>query len=123
MNYELAKKLKDAGFPQGISEEFFGRYALGGGEPVLERRNDPSQSADELADSPTLPELLEACGRFQHRQIGLIKNGDEWMAGLDSKSSGVLLFESTADFESDWCKTPEEAVANLWLALQKSGCC
>jgi len=86
MNYELAKKLKDAGFPV----KKFG-YA----PDILE--------GDFV--SPTLSELIEACGR----KLTITDTGPNWRAW------------SHLDPESD-CdgKTPEEAVANLWLKLKDS---
>lgn len=90
MNYELAKKLKDAGFPQKYEE-----------------KNDNGA----LPYTPTLSELIEACG---YEFGGLIQyhkehKTDYWEAysyqGMESKT-----------VRGD---TPEEAVANLWLELNK----
>lgn len=78
MNYELAKKLKDAGFPQDGIGQFI----------------------DVKLASPTLSELIEACGdKFR----GLSKRAN-WRA------QDVMGIEEFGD-------TPEEAVANLYLAL------
>jgi len=85
MNYDIAKKLKEAGFPQLWKNEGF-RTIKGYGE---------------ISYIPTLEELIEACGK-------------------------PLLIEGVADY---WIsqrgmfktqgKTPSEAVANLWLELNK----
>jgi len=103
MSYALAKELKDAGFPQ--------KYVRG------QMKYDPNVEADEdgiLPEEteevfhPTLSELIEACG---DGFVLLVRHKtDEWYAR--SKAQGW------DDFESDG-KTPEEAVANLYLALNK----
>ena len=51
MNYELAKELKDAGFPQDYSQGVLAHF-------VFEADDITSDSAYE----PTLSELIEACG-------------------------------------------------------------
>lgn len=70
MDYELALKLRKAGFPHYI---------------------------------PTLEKLIEACGDF---------------AALCKASNGSWTAESWSDHEVTG-PTPIEAVANLWLALNK----
>jgi len=70
MNYELAKKLKEAGFPQGDNPE----------QQKLREDNDPYEpnnrtmwvkyftkeyvdaAKDKIVYIPTLSELIEACG-------------------------------------------------------------
>lgn len=116
MNYELAKKLKDAGFPQKPKSEF----------PlfICEDNKEPLQV-------PTLSELIEACGEgFK----ALIDEGESfeinpdyskgkmihkrWMAGIpygfDDGSAFITDDKKYGDGNS-----PEEAVANLWLELNK----
>ena len=88
MTYETAKKLKDAGYKQtGIHSPL--TYSRKEGEPYY----------------PYLNELIEACGggslkieRFSHVTRGIV-----WQVYLRGK-------EKTE-------QTLEEAVANLWLAL------
>ena len=85
LNYELTKKLKDAGFPFEFWE---------------------SKLGDDTYTSPTLSELIEACG---DRFGCLAKKEDGWYAcpfPHDKLSDGID-------------KTPEEAVANLWLELNE----
>jgi len=99
MNYELAKKLKDAGFPQ---IEHYDET-----DDLLQFHIN-----NEFISIPTLSELIDACGdgfRF------LIHEKDprslkEWRCNNDK-----------SEWKEDgfWGKTPEEAVANLWLALNK----
>jgi len=83
MTHELAKELKDAGFPQ--------REGRG-------------------VKHPTLSELIEACGdKFYglHRMV----NG-EWLAFMYDIEDSTRQVETIGSM-------PEEAVAHLWLALNK----
>ena len=91
VNYELAKRLMDAGFPQ------IGRGRLIGSPKKLVWR-----SGDRVY-VPTLEELIEACG----------KN----FGSLDRRHDGWLAHASYD--QSSFGETPVEAVARLWLALQK----
>lgn len=104
MNYELAKKLKNAGFPQG-KEEHCTYQAC----PCHSRKKCNECSNCWWIKLPTLEELIDACGeRFvkleQHE--GNINN------------FGYLAFGKGIETPL-YGKTPSEAVANLWLALQK----
>lgn len=95
MTYELAKKLKDAGFPiKGKDEWFF----------------------------PDLSELIEACGEIElilrNASWNRIRNwecwkGGEWKQETENKTGGreMKFFQCAS--------TPEEAVALLWLELNK----
>ena len=93
MNYELCKKLKDMGFPQKFVD---GRKAI--------------VNSDNTAYcfEPTISELIEACGdKFEC--LYRIVNPD-----LSTKHWQTHGF----DVENLPCgSTPEESVANLWLAL------
>lgn len=90
MNYELAKKLKEAGYPQ----EYNPKYDIGGG----------SAPGSDIR-KPSLSELIEACG---DRIWSITRHGNIWQTnfkdGMGGESSG---------------STPEEAVTNLWLELNK----
>ena len=100
MNYELAKQLKDAGFPL---KQYPSEY-------------EGDAGANEFRDGnilfivPTLSELIEACGE---KFDSLIKYESGWCAGI---------YHTRTD---SWAKrygkgsTPEEAVAKLWIALNK----
>ncbi len=115
MTYELCKKLKDAGFP--IKEwdcscclEMKGRLEI-----------------------PTLSELIQACGdRFV--MVGNDKAHENFSLGgrnyvLKQQINGENMWRSYAytgrkedpigKIVEEYGNTPEEAVANLWLELNK----
>lgn len=101
MNYELAKKLKEAGFPQkGIYEGT--TYNL----------SDIKKVGVNIGDVyiPTLSELIEACGD-DFEVIWKGWGSTKWLAAPRTS------YGDPEDY-SEGC-TPEEAVANLWLELNK----
>jgi hypothetical protein len=107
MNYDLAKKLKDAGFPQSTQ---VGAHYISS-EGYLD-----DLDAEQSAYIPTLSELIEACGdRFAELRywfedrIGEFAIHKEWRARVRPSLP-------------EWSigPTPEEAVANLWLTLTSS---
>ena len=119
MKYELAKKLKDAWFRQDCERSYYlnagentGRlvdtsfYEDAGGEFI----------ANKLVACPTLTELIEACGE---RFIGLNNKKQD-----NPPSEGWVAIGNPMPQEIEkWVEkghgeTPEEAVANLWIALQ-----
>jgi hypothetical protein len=90
MNYELAKQLKDAGFPQREPNGFPGILNPDGDKDVY---------------YPTLAELIEACPT--PLQLTIMPNGFVQVCWLGE--AGLCCHYPNA----------EEAVAKLWLALQK----
>ena len=91
ISYELAKKLKDAGFPN-YEEDWIDEVGF-------------------VLIHPTLSELIEACGEdFGH---------------LDRKEDGTFIAYPTSEKLKErkmWmlCRgEAEEAIANLWLELNK----
>jgi hypothetical protein len=96
VRYELAKQLDEAGFPQGGKGDWL---------------SDPDALiARDRVYAPTLEELIEACGaQFEELQQTHTPNesGDTWLAGCSHPHNAW------------YGKTPTEAVARLWLALQK----
>jgi hypothetical protein len=107
MNYELAKKLKEAGFPEAeMTEE---RELV----HITERcvANNPAECTLII---PTLSELIEACGkRYIKIEKHYAKNPLQYIS--DEK---IIWFEASADDKDIHTgKTPEEAVASLYLAL------
>ena len=106
MNYKLAKKLKEAGFIQRqwkYSMHFIpDRNSLG--EQMIILYENYQGSGDDLVYIPTLSELIEACGDSFY---SLSKHLNIWQTNFRDGVAG-----ETAG------KTPEEAVANLWLNLK-----
>jgi hypothetical protein len=98
MKYELALELKDAGFPQEGKGE-----RIGSPDALLWRRHD-------RVYKPTLEELIEACGDnfFSLQRVKRFSTDSiEWIAsarGTSFKGSSL---------------TPIEAVARLWIAINK----
>lgn len=96
MNFELVKKLKDAGLGNG---------SLG----FL----DDTQVI--IISGLTLSELIEACNPTQFDDFGLSTGyTDQWEAW--ATYHGEAIPEVDLKMTGD---TPEEAVANLWLELNK----
>lgn len=143
ISYELAKKLKDAGCDQKVSEFYYRRgyhtseafdngVSLGKkGEFSLNFRIEHNpypryRTADvkwneadlakldqEEVAAPSLSELIEACGHeFNH--LKKVHGDWKWEAyynGEDVRDDNHYFFGNGS--------TPEEAVANLWLELNK----
>lgn len=95
MTYELAKQLKDAGFEMSQTV------------PTTEAYHDGKK--DWII--PNLSELIEACGDGFG---SLVSHEKQYKAYLPQN---ILRNEEYQDVK--WCSTPEQAVANLWLELNK----
>ena len=102
MEYQLAKELKESGFPQ---KEFKFHNGYEGQWP------SDVQPA-KWPYNPTLEELIEACG---YKLIGLLRHDDE--SGWTALKHGDDLFLPKTPLAI--APTPTEAVARLWLALNK----
>lgn len=90
MNYELVKQLKDAGWE---------KYS---GVPLF---------IDDNVFPPSLSELIEAIG-IKFDRLSFV--GDEWLASVYTK--GINLGDDIVIARGN---APEEAVAKLWLELNK----
>lgn len=99
MDYILAKKLKDAGFPQEDRRC-----------SNCKEQNHVSCTVceDTVEAFPTLSQLIEACG---DDFISLNKDSEGWICYFHDKE-----WNGDKDCTS-WYSTPTEAVANLWLSL------
>lgn len=113
MDYELAKKLKDAGFPQEGKGHFEGQYI------------QDIQGAGTLnLYIPTLEELIEACNPEKADDFGIVLSGDVWEAYYIyvGHFNHSMKFKTPDDlFEVNVVvtgPTPLIAVANLYLALK-----
>ena len=111
LSYKDVKELKDAGFPQGKSH-FHYEWWPAQDSWNLSCENDDQRMVNDCIFCPTLSELINACGegftsleRCDRRDC--IKT--HWIAVGFKKDRMVV-----ADME-----TPEEAVKNLWLKLNK----
>ena len=99
MTYELAKELKDAGWPQDKltllrHHKYIGLDGI--------RYSDNLRHLDIALRVPTLEELIEAVGDCQ----------------LEVRKDRSIVYDPTENFVGD-ADTPTEAVARLWLALNK----
>jgi hypothetical protein len=105
MDYFLAKELKDAGFPQNGKN--------------YETHTDINDSAlVERIVNPTLSELIAACPTRMGAAtfvLGAANEGQAWVACYFDfgTNRGAELNETG--------KTPDEAVARLWLTLHRNG--
>ena len=125
MNYELAKQLKEAGFPQ-IGE---GNMWLLDDPKLFEDERNQTVSVitrDFYVHStairknefgvdvyiPTLEELMEAC-ESEKNSLSL-GYGGIWRCSVETGFKNGAFIQIKADG-----KTPSEAVAKLWLELNK----
>lgn len=121
ITYELAKELKEAGFPQdkptAIYDSEGDLYTVGEVDVssvtpgTFYTQGCGCCSDDVFMDVrvPNLGELIEACG---DGFAGLIRRGNKWDAG---EGSDVI---PTSEVQCRY-SSPEEAVAKLWLKLNK----
>jgi len=91
MEYKLAKQLKDAGFPRDKCS-------------MIWKTGNAGFSIDSPLKFPTLEELIDAC---EGKMYLLIHGLNIWSA------------TGCEDDELFSAKTPIEAVAKLWLELNK----
>jgi len=103
MDYELAKRLKEAGFP-------FKNWCPGIGTEEHSLKN--------CNGYPALEELISACG---DDFLSLVYGANpphlkRWVAqGFYINTEG----KRRELWDSKWYEFPEEAVANLWISLNK----
>lgn len=124
MNYELALKLKNAGFPQ-MGDGFM--LMLDNPE-LFEDAEDQTMTRIERSKyvmlgkynrygedvyDPTLEDLIEACGECDFVLMKIVGGDPKWEAkGHQYKNMRWHHIIMGG-------KTPQEAVARLWLALNK----
>lgn len=110
MTYELAEELRNNGYPQPKNDEWEGRGTWMG----IEDGN--------MSFAPTLSKLIEACQPYFESLICLptIQRSDFWGNKGEIIQNGG--WEAFARIDNIFATglTPEEAVARLWLALQKN---
>lgn len=120
INYELLKQLKDAEFPlikSSLADQKFGLKIFHHGKDDVGRDN-----AGWL--EPTLSELINACGKLLKGNKRIVLNvlhiGEKREYAFiryDDLDSGKPKTEEILDDS----KTPEEAVARLFLKMKKHG--
>jgi hypothetical protein len=98
MNYELALKLKNAGFREDI-------YLY--------------EETKEVGNAPTLSELIDACRKLYYENMKeysffLDWSIDKWFAGFSDEND-----KGTPILQNGEGSTPLIAVASLWLSLNE----
>lgn len=106
MNYEIAKELKEAGFPQVIwrGQNYDDERKVA----VIAENFMENEAIGEKVYIPALSELIEACGE---QVFDLVRR---------KTVAGNWYWEAETEVAYGEGSTPEEAVANLWLALNKN---
>lgn len=112
LSYEICKKLKDTGWKfnspkKGVPFWFY----LNGIKSFVVNAFTPLMREDVLIP-PTLSELIEACGELEELKHINRTDRDEWLA--------LAIEQEPWNHQSNASgrgKTPEEAVANLYLSL------
>lgn len=107
MKYELAKKLKEAGFPQETDYYFDSQGVSGnGGEMIFDivyKNKLPEKEYFRYA-IPTLSELIEACG-------------DDFRDLIRYKANDTVMW-CVHGHNSQWTGfNPIEAIASLYISL------
>lgn len=109
MNYDLALKLKNAGFPQ---KEWPGTKLYDHSQEEWIDGKAQGIIDNEGAYSPTLSELIEACGDIWIDIYNLENDHGHWVA---DRRDAVPMTPFNAHGS-----TPEEAVANLYIVLHSN---
>jgi hypothetical protein len=116
IDYELAKKLGEAGFPQGTLWYYIGEHKELETQDhwkTVEWEWGNCREWEEIVSisAPTLSELIEACGKEFESLGKLEEKGYEWYTETWGRNG---------EYERIYGSTPEEAVARLWLALNQT---
>jgi hypothetical protein len=110
MAYELAKQLKDAGFKQNVSGDGYFLMPDGTFQGPLNATSKFPQSVYV----PHLHELMDACGAPGYYGFIELKGYNDrtyWKAGTWANGDQNWIFAEGS--------TPQEAVAKLWLAINR----
>ena len=105
MLQELAKELNNAGFPniQDVQHRQGREYLTPDGSVSVYSLGEAAPTEDWFL--PTLSELIAACGK---KFFSLILDRGKWRCTAAGYEGSDVLYS-----------TPSEAVARLWLALNK----
>lgn len=107
MNYELAKKLKDAGFPESEEDNKY----IEPDNTIVSPGSGPC--TEKAIYVPSLSELIEACG-YEFRMLLLHTTYNK---KLKKPWEAVPNKKIRPEVKGAKGSTPEEAVANLWLYI------
>lgn len=113
MDYELAKELKEAGFSQDGKLFYWSDHTTPSTHWSVAVLPEQLNGFEPIA-SPTLEELIEACGE-DFGAVCRISDG-MWSAATPVRHSGVDYLNPHIEVTES---TPLNAVARLWLALNK----
>jgi hypothetical protein len=106
VSFEIAKRLKAAGFPQ----RFTGGTVFNEQGLALQRVGDRQWITQNTEVSiPTLNELIKACGE----KFGGLENF------IEGSRRRFRAYTTLPDTPSGYADTPEDAVARLWLLLNR----
>lgn len=124
MRYELALELKNNGFVSKADFKPYSRFFCP--HSIEERKMAHVPNCPEAIYFPDLEELIEACGE---EFAGLDYCGENYMSSKATRNAqGIRVYggweaksreEPEERYMWEWGKTPREAVARLWLILNK----
>lgn len=134
ITYELAKKLKDAGYPQGDWDNSICQHPTP--KTIDEDCAHKMRTDCEVVYLPTLSELIKECGEIYETKIRvtndehkieidtlLFFNLRKFYNGVNKNGIWRASFQHDDIPRTSWIigngETPEIAVANLWLELNK----
>jgi hypothetical protein len=124
INYELAVKLKDAGFPQiqGDYGFFIGQIGNTRMRQAIGTNYTNGLNTKNVVYIPDLSELIEACGDdFELLAMENYPKGNKFWKAYPTDE---WFYKNENDCVKDCCgyetgDSREEAVANLWISLHK----
>lgn len=123
MNYELAKELKEAGFPTPNDGDCFnGSYICECSMIKGKEGNVETLGTDHKnAYAPTLSELIEACGKDIWTIKQCIFEGEwGWIVGQDNQNDENFSISNPYNWNIfAFGETLEVAVARLYIELKK----
>lgn len=111
MNYELARELKGNGFPQA-GREYYWDYDRGGACLIHRQNENFWADTSYYCACPTLSELIEECGDSFGALERLNFAGKVKFMALEPRNKQTIPWLT-------WVDSAEEAVALLYLALNK----
>lgn len=110
ISYELAKRLKEHGFPQMLGGKWIDEYGDITQNPPLRNK---------YASIPSLSELIAECGDDFGMMFHGANEGTIIKIDIENSISHKYKWASASTDEQymAYGKSPEEAVANLYLAI------